>query len=350
MRDFVFWKLTKKKGNRYFLVFGGILMRNSKNSIVIIIGIILILCNSFNVLAAKIGGGGSVDSLVHIRDSKSGTDSVLVGCEVEFEDDETILIPLQSLAVGIDYIVEQNNDIDTLHLSNGSREIIFTNGSTDVIVDGKNTIISNPVIYKNNDFYIFLEDINTVFSYDARYDTDEGIIILEVTEKTPIAIVEPELEDAVSTETPKSEENIAAPTEMPVADESTDTEERLSINRRLTVMVNNGKVRLFVDEEEVVFTDATPFIDKEDRTQIPVRAISEMLNCKVDWNQEKQIVSITDKTGKLIQMTIGNKNLTVGDTVVEMDSAALIKDDRTYIPLRFIAEALGLNVFWEWDD
>lgn len=38
--------------------------------------------------------------------------------------------------------------------------------------------------------------------------------------------------------------------------------------------------------------------------------------------------------------------MTVNDKSIQMDTSAIIKDDRTYIPVRFVAEALGLTVEW----
>lgn len=48
----------------------------------------------------------------------------------------------------------------------------------------------------------------------------------------------------------------------------------------------------------------------------------------------------------IITMNIGSKKAIVNDTIVTLDSAPLIKQNRTFVPLRFIAEAFGANVQW----
>lgn len=50
----------------------------------------------------------------------------------------------------------------------------------------------------------------------------------------------------------------------------------------------------------------------------------------------------------ITKLTIGSRNIDVDGVSVPMDTEAFIKDGRTFIPIRFVAEAMGLNV--EWDD
>jgi len=45
-------------------------------------------------------------------------------------------------------------------------------------------------------------------------------------------------------------------------------------------------------------------------------------------------------------VTLGSDVLTVNNKLSQMDTTAIIKDDRTFIPVRFVAEALGLEVEW----
>jgi hypothetical protein len=47
-------------------------------------------------------------------------------------------------------------------------------------------------------------------------------------------------------------------------------------------------------------------------------------------------------------MTIGSKTITVDGTESDMDVAPFIQNSRTFVPIRFVSEALGCTV--EWDD
>ena len=104
------------------------------------------------------------------------------------------------------------------------------------------------------------------------------------------------------------------------------------------------EIKISVDGKTVEF-DAQPFIDGNNRTLVPVRAVSEMLNAKVDWDGANQTVTIT-QDGKIITIVIGSDTMTVDGNNIKMDTQAVISEERTYIPIRFAAEALGLTVDW----
>lgn len=109
-------------------------------------------------------------------------------------------------------------------------------------------------------------------------------------------------------------------------------------------------ITISVGDEKIVFPDAQPFIDENDRTQVPIRAVAEMLDCTVDWNKDTETAIITREDGRTATLTIGSDVMIVNNTEtnipVQMDTAAIIKDERTYIPVRFVAEAMGLTVEW----
>ena len=96
---------------------------------------------------------------------------------------------------------------------------------------------------------------------------------------------------------------------------------------------------------KIIKTDAAPFIEK-DRTFVPIRFIGEALNYKVDWNKDKKLVTIKNNDRQIL-MTIGDTNITVNNEKIKNDVAPLIRKDRTYVPLRFIAENMNLKVNWD---
>lgn len=83
-----------------------------------------------------------------------------------------------------------------------------------------------------------------------------------------------------------------------------------------------------------------------DRTLIPLRAVSETLGAEVEWNDEEKTVTVTYGDNSIV-ITVGNMTALVNGEEVEIDSPALIKKDRVLVPIRIIAEALGLKVEWD---
>ena len=96
--------------------------------------------------------------------------------------------------------------------------------------------------------------------------------------------------------------------------------------------------------------DVAPKIEN-DRTMLPARFVAENLGAKVEWDGEKQLVTITGKNLKTdenvtILITIGSATVKVNGKEIKLDSPAFIENDRTYTPIRFISENLGASVEW----
>lgn len=87
---------------------------------------------------------------------------------------------------------------------------------------------------------------------------------------------------------------------------------------------------------------AAPFI-ANDRTMVPVRAVSESFNCQVSWNPELRQVKIVN-TDKEILLYIDSVKASVNGTEVMLDAAPVIVNDITFVPVRFVTENMGYNV------
>ena len=104
-------------------------------------------------------------------------------------------------------------------------------------------------------------------------------------------------------------------------------------------------IMVTVDNQIVKFPDAQPFMDSSNRTLVPIRFVSEELGAKVDWNEKTKTVSINQKD-KVVEMQIGSKTIKVDGETKQMDTTPISKQNRTFVPLRFVSEGLGVNVDW----
>ncbi|ASS75482.1 hypothetical protein CIG75_11165 [Tumebacillus algifaecis] len=82
-----------------------------------------------------------------------------------------------------------------------------------------------------------------------------------------------------------------------------------------------------------------------DRTLMHIRPISESFGSTVTWNQDEQSVWIS-KEGTTVYCKIGEMTALVNGKAVKLDAPPRLIAGRTVVPLRFVVEALGLNVVW----
>lgn len=94
--------------------------------------------------------------------------------------------------------------------------------------------------------------------------------------------------------------------------------------------------------------DVAPYI-KDGRTMMPIRFVADAVGVNesnIIWNNDTRTVVII-KGDRVASIVIGSNVLTVNGTEIPMDVAAEIKDGRTMLPLRFVAQALGAQVAWD---
>ncbi|MDO4552575.1 MAG: N-acetylmuramoyl-L-alanine amidase family protein [Bacillota bacterium] len=94
-----------------------------------------------------------------------------------------------------------------------------------------------------------------------------------------------------------------------------------------------------------VETDMPPVI-LEGRTLIPARALFEGMGGEVLWDGEARMVTILWGSYR-IQLTIDSTTAFVNGAQETLDVPATIINDRTLIPVRFVAEAIGCTVDWD---
>ena len=108
-------------------------------------------------------------------------------------------------------------------------------------------------------------------------------------------------------------------------------------------------IKIFVNAEELVIPegDTMPFIEEE-RTLVPMRAIFEALGAKVDWDGENRRVTAT-KDENTVVLDIDSKIMLVNGKEVELEVPAKIVNERTVVPVRAISESLDCVVYWDQD-
>lgn len=126
-----------------------------------------------------------------------------------------------------------------------------------------------------------------------------------------------------------------------------------SVTTKVSYAAQEDSVRIFVDNVEVAPTDAQPFISDQGRVMVPIRAVSEAFQAKVDWDASKKQVIIKEDDFEVRFCVDGVKSgLDVVDVKhntsknIEMDSLPVVVNSRTFVPLRVISEAFEYKVDW----
>jgi hypothetical protein len=91
--------------------------------------------------------------------------------------------------------------------------------------------------------------------------------------------------------------------------------------------------------------DVAPYI-KNDRTYVPMRYLGEILGAEVVWDDAARTVTLT-KGDTTVVFTIGSTSYTVNGEAKTADVAPEITNSRTMLPARFVAEAFGAVVGWD---
>jgi len=99
--------------------------------------------------------------------------------------------------------------------------------------------------------------------------------------------------------------------------------------------------------EDMLKLDTSPIIENE-RILVLFQAIFEALGAVVDWD-EKTLTVVGALGDTTIKLTIGETTAYVNDKAIELDVAPKIQNDRTLVPLSFMAENFDFQVDMDGD-
>lgn len=101
-------------------------------------------------------------------------------------------------------------------------------------------------------------------------------------------------------------------------------------------------IQVIINGQQMQFD--TPPIEQAGRVFVPLRGVFENLGASVVYSNG--VINATSGN-QTIQLQIGSTTATVDGNSEQLDAAPFVQGDRTYVPLRFISEALGATVNWD---
>ena len=121
----------------------------------------------------------------------------------------------------------------------------------------------------------------------------------------------------------------------------------ISVFAAASEIIINGKTA-------TISAEMGKIVEKDNRTFVPVRFLLEYLGFEVEWLNDSQTVMGKHPAGQSFVMQVGNPVLYFFDEnyllkEIKMDTVPTLnqQEGRTYVPIRFIAEAMEYQVGWD---
>ena len=117
-------------------------------------------------------------------------------------------------------------------------------------------------------------------------------------------------------------------------------------NVTLVLQIDNPNMTVNGNSTEIDPGRNTVPIIQNERTLVPIRAIIEVMGGTVEWSEETQTAMLT-YSNDVIKLTINSATAYLNDTANTLDVTPVVVNERTMLPIRFIAESFHFNVDWD---
>lgn len=110
--------------------------------------------------------------------------------------------------------------------------------------------------------------------------------------------------------------------------------------------LKDTSIQIIANEKVIIFSDAKPFYDKNGRVQVPLRFVSEAIGANVQWDGITRKVTVT-LGGDKVELNIGNQSYRLNGQQFQMDTSSIVTRGATFVPIRFVGQALGALVTFD---
>ena len=110
-----------------------------------------------------------------------------------------------------------------------------------------------------------------------------------------------------------------------------------------------GQVNVLLGDQCIAFTDAAPEV-KNGRTMVPLRAALEAMGARVEFDQATKTAIVTGEKASFTHVIGSDVITRADGSTVKMDAASYVTPaNRTMVPLRFFSQVLDYDVYWDND-
>lgn len=100
--------------------------------------------------------------------------------------------------------------------------------------------------------------------------------------------------------------------------------------------------RVLVDGKQIEFEAGQPRILRG-RMVVPMRGVFEAIGAYVGYDPANRLIT-AKKNNEIVELRMGDKIARKNGAEIRLDTVPAIIEGTTYVPLRFIAEAMGAKV------
>jgi len=105
-----------------------------------------------------------------------------------------------------------------------------------------------------------------------------------------------------------------------------------------------GQKTAYLNQKKITLEEA-PFI-RSNRTYVPLRFVAEAFQINVDWLPAEQKITLKENS-TLVELWINRSTIRINGRDQKIDAVPVLVKNRTFVPIRFVAEALEAYVVWE---
>ena len=110
---------------------------------------------------------------------------------------------------------------------------------------------------------------------------------------------------------------------------------------------SNTTINILLNGKAVNFTDSSgyPYVDENNRTMVPLRVTMESAGFVVGYDTNTHTAIVITEHNR-IEVPLETNKIYTNNQLTENDTIAVVKNGRTYLPIRAVLENAGYTVEW----
>ena len=106
-----------------------------------------------------------------------------------------------------------------------------------------------------------------------------------------------------------------------------------------------GELQVVIGTTPIKFTTGKPYVEGEN-VMVPIRELADHLGAKTQWDDASKTATLS-KDDDRVEITVGSATAKVNGKTVSTGTKTVVRDDRIYLPIKFLAESLDARYSYD---